>query len=52
MRKQLVPILILVVLFGGWFVLRPKATNFTAGESLEAVLAGDQPILLEFFGST
>ena len=52
MRKHLVPILIVVVLFGGWFVLRPNATSFAAGESLEAILAGDQPILLEFFGST
>ena len=47
-----VPILLGVLLVGGWLFLRTSATPLESVDDLDARLATGQPIVLEFFTNT
>ena len=51
-RRHWLFIAIVVVGVGGWLSLRSSATTFEPGTTFESLLAGSEPIVLDFFGNT
>ena len=52
LRPWLIPLAVVAVLATGWLMLRSQATTFESGASFESVMAGSEPVVLEFFGNT
>ena len=51
-KKIRVPLLIGLVLIGGWLLLRTPATPLASIEELDARLAAGKPVVLEFYANT
>lgn len=47
-----VPIVLVVVLVGLWFVLRNRATDLGSASALDARIGQGRPVVLEFFSNT
>jgi hypothetical protein len=52
MRENGLFVLVLLVIFGAFLLLRTKGTKFASLDEFDAVIASGQPIVLEFYGNT
>ena len=51
-RRNIVAIIIILGLLAGYFVLRTAPSDVASVAELEAMMAGGQPVLLEFYSNT
>lgn len=52
LRANRGPLIIAALVVGAWLFLRTSATPLASVEELDALLARDEPVVLEFFGNT
>ena len=52
LRANRGPLIVAVILLGGWLFLRTSATPLASVSSLDHLLGRGEPVVLEFFGNT
>lgn len=51
-RQNALVLLVLAILIGLFFVLRTRGTAVASVDELQALLAGGQPVVVEFYSNT
>jgi hypothetical protein len=52
LRQNAVPIVVILALAAGFLLLRTRATQIDSMDAFEALIAGGEPVVVEFYGNT